>query len=159
EEQVGGVMSAQYVWSPVYVDALIERDTSSGQRLYVQQDANWNVTAVVDTSGTVQERYAYDPYGKPTDGTGSAGVLTPSWASRTNSLFSWVYLHQGGRYDATSGLYNFRNRDYSPTLGRWMEQDPIGYAAGDNNLYEDEQSAPTSFTDPAGLSSFWTSTG
>jgi len=29
EEEVGGSMTAQYVWSPVYVDALVERDTSS----------------------------------------------------------------------------------------------------------------------------------
>lgn len=27
------------------------------ERLYVQQDANWNVTAVVNTSGSIQERY------------------------------------------------------------------------------------------------------
>src|SRR5262249_41661906 len=25
------------------------------------------------------------------------------------------------------GLYNFRNRDYSPTLGRWLLLDPSGY--------------------------------
>jgi YD repeat-containing protein len=31
EEQVSGVMTAQYVWSPVYVDALVERDTPSYQ--------------------------------------------------------------------------------------------------------------------------------
>src|SRR5205823_582304 len=117
-----------YVWSPVYVDALVERD-AGGQRLYVQQDANWNVTALISSGGVVQERYAYDPYGKPTDGSGNASVLTPDWASRTTSLFNWIYLQQGGRYDATSGLYNFRNRDLSPTLGRWLEQDQMGYAA------------------------------
>jgi RHS repeat-associated protein len=143
EEDVGGSMSAQYVWSPVYVDAMVERDTSSGQRLYVQQDANWNVTALVDTSGNVQERYAYDPYGK-------ASVLDPSWNARTSSLFSWLYLYQGGRYDSTSGLYNFRNRDLSPTLGRWLEQDPVRYAAG-GNLYEVEGSEPTILTDAMGL--------
>ncbi len=150
EEDVSGSMTAQYVWSPVYVDALVERDTTS-QRLYVQQDANWNVTSVVDTTGTVQERYAYDPYGKPTDGNGNAAVLTPAWASRATSLFSWIYLDQGGRFDATSGLYSFRNRDLSPTLGRWMEQDPIGYAAGDDNLYQEEGNSPTNGTDPLGL--------
>jgi YD repeat-containing protein len=31
------------------------------ERFYVQQDANWNVTAIID-KGTVQERYVYDPY-------------------------------------------------------------------------------------------------
>jgi YD repeat-containing protein len=32
----------------------------------VQQDANYNVTSLTSTSGTVVERYAYDPYGTPT---------------------------------------------------------------------------------------------
>ena len=30
EEQAGGVMQAQYVWSAAYIDALVERDTSDG---------------------------------------------------------------------------------------------------------------------------------
>jgi RHS repeat-associated protein len=145
EEQVGGAMTAQYLWSPVYVDALIERDTSGGPRLYVQQDANWNVTAVVDTLGNVQERYIYDPYGQPT-------VLDPnSWASRVNSLFGWIYLHQGGRYDNATGLYNFRRRDESPTLGRWMQEDPLTYSTGNNNLYDYLSSDPTSRLDSFGL--------
>src|SRR5207253_8847078 len=109
-------MQDQYVWSPAYIDDLIERDTPS-QRLYVQQDANWNVTALVDISSNVQERYVYDPYGQFT-------VLAPNWTSRGASSFGWVYLDQGGRYDANSALYEFRNRDYSSTLGRWIENDP-----------------------------------
>jgi RHS repeat-associated protein len=109
----------------------------------VQQDANWNVTAVVDASGNVAERYVYDPYG-------GATVLAPDWSSRGTSLFGWIYLHQGGRFDTTSGLYYFRNRDYSPTLGRWMELDPLGYSGGDNNLYRYEQNGPTNSTDSTG---------
>jgi RHS repeat-associated protein len=52
------------------------------------------------------------------------------------SAYDWLYLHQGGRYDVTSGLYHFRFRDYSPTLGRWTSLDPLRYAAGNiRNLY------------------------
>src|SRR5262249_2491319 len=58
EERVGGNAQIQQVWSPAYVDALIERDRDADgnpangleERLYVQQDANWNVTALVNTS-------------------------------------------------------------------------------------------------------------
>src|SRR5262249_1988669 len=70
EERVAGTAADQYVWSPVYVDAMIERDrdpTGGGtlsERLYVQQDANWNVTALISTTGTVQERDLEDPYGQ-----------------------------------------------------------------------------------------------
>jgi YD repeat-containing protein len=82
EEDVGGAMQDQYVWSPVYVDALIERDVG-GQRLYVLQDANFNVTSVVNASGVVQERYVYDPYGKVT-------FLNPNWGTLTGSSVGWV---------------------------------------------------------------------
>jgi YD repeat-containing protein len=95
EEDWSGATQVQYVWSAVYVDAMVERDRGS-ERLYVLQDANWNVTALVNTSGAVQERYVYDPYGQVT-------VLDPNWNARSNSSFAWVYLHQGGRYDTVTG--------------------------------------------------------
>src|SRR5262249_33205753 len=74
EERVpsGQAGTAPNVWSPGYVDALVLRDrdtTGSGQlgeRLYVQQDANWNVTAVANPAGQVLERDVEDPYGKVT---------------------------------------------------------------------------------------------
>jgi RHS repeat-associated protein len=167
EEQVGGVMQVQYLWSPVYVDALIERDTASGQRLYVQQDANWNVTAILDSTGAVQERYVYDPYGRFTDPTGqTAAVLAPDWSVRGSTLFGWVYLHQGVRYDSTTGLYHFRRRDYSPTLGRWMQLDVLQFtkgetntsdsaSGGETNTYDYENDDPTGWSDPFGLPAFW----
>jgi hypothetical protein len=80
EERVNGVANIQYVWSPVYVDALAERDRdpSGGgnmiERLYVQQDANWNVTALVSSLGVVLERYDYDPFG-------AVSYLTPAFAT------------------------------------------------------------------------------
>jgi RHS repeat-associated protein len=151
EEQSGGVMQTQYVWSPVYVDAMVERDTSDGTRLYVQQDANWNVTAVVDVTGTVQERYVYDAYG-------TATFLAPDWSSRDSSAVAWIYLYQGGRFDSVSGLDAFRNREYSPTLGRWLQQDPLEYIDG-MNVYQYEQSQPVNRLDPMGAGTVtWTTT-
>jgi len=143
----------QYVWSPVYVDALVLRDRDSNgdgtldERLYVAQDGNYDVTALFDNAGNVVERYVYDPFGQVT-------VLDASWNVLAASAFAWVYLHQGGRYDGTSGLYHFRFRDYSPTLGRWTSLDPIRYEAGDVNLYRTVFNAPTVYTDPSGQAIF-----
>jgi YD repeat-containing protein len=66
EEKVDGVTTFRYVWSPVYVDAMVLRDQlasdgSLDQRLYAVQDANWNVTALADTSGAAVERFVYSP--------------------------------------------------------------------------------------------------
>jgi RHS repeat-associated protein len=114
------------------------------ERLYVQQDANFNVTAIISATGAVQERYACDPYRQPM-------VLAPDWSSRVSSLFAWNYLHQGGRYDGGTGLYYFRHRDYSPALGRWVETDPLGLAAGEPNLYRSLANNPPNALDPSGL--------
>ena len=100
EEVAGGLVQAQYVWSPLYVDALAERDVFNNIALFVHQDANWNVTSVVDTSGLstgVKERYVYDPYGKPS-------FYTSSWGSESSSAYNWIYLFQGGRYDTRETL-------------------------------------------------------
>src|SRR5206468_1622346 len=66
------LINIEYVWSPTYIDAMIVRDRdtdadssdSPAERLYVQHDANFNVTALIKTNGDIAERYIYDPYGK-----------------------------------------------------------------------------------------------
>jgi RHS repeat-associated protein len=134
------------------VDALVLRDRDANgqggdgleERLWVQQDANFNVTALVNASGSVVERYVYDPYGSVT-------VLNGSWQTQGSSAYGWQYLHQVGRLDTTSGLYNFRMRDYSPGLGRWAGIDPVGFVAEDTNLYRSVANSPANVLDPSGL--------
>jgi RHS repeat-associated protein len=116
-----------------YVDTPIAEDlgySGSSNRVYAVEDANWNVINVVGGLGFI----LYDPYGKP------SGYST-----------TWDFYFQGGRYsDPYSEILNFRNRDYSPTLGRWLEQDPIGYQAKDTNLYRFVYNSPVNHTDPNG---------
>src|SRR5690606_16249061 len=95
-------------------------------------------------------RFVYDPYGL-------ASVLDSSWQGTTDG-YNWRYLHQGGRFDAISELYYFRNRNYSPTLGRWMRQDPLGYVDG-MGLYEYVTSTPALRTDPVGQTTTQPTTG
>jgi YD repeat-containing protein len=152
EEDVGGIAKNSYVWSPVYIDALIARDRdadgNSGngleERLYAMQDANFNVVGVVNPSGTVQERYLYDPYGSVT-------YLTGSWGSRSSSSYGWVVNFQGLRVDAVANGINDRNREEVPTLGREGRIDPIGFGAGDVDLYTTVSNSPLILLDPLGL--------
>jgi RHS repeat-associated protein len=150
EERAGGLVQSQYVWSPGYVDALVERDRDTNadgtldERLYAAHDANFNVTAVFDTSGNVVERYAYDPFGQAT-------VLTPAFASRPSTLYAWDRLHQGLEYLSEIGLYADRARWLSPSLGRFTSVDPLGFGGGDANFYGYVGNGPTAGLDPSGL--------
>ncbi|QDU01709.1 tRNA3(Ser)-specific nuclease WapA precursor [Gimesia chilikensis] len=123
----------QYVWGLRYLDDLVLRDrdtTGDGtldERLYALQDGNWNVTAICDENGDVQERYAYDSYGAPT-------FLTPSFSSRSNSSFDWDTLFTGYRWETASELFHVRNRVYHSVLGCWIQRDRLGYIDG-ANLY------------------------
>jgi RHS repeat-associated protein len=155
EEDSGGMYKTRYVWSPGYVNEMIFRDTdtsgsgltatgTSYQRLFVLQDANFNVIALVNTSGSVVERYVYDPFGAVT-------VLTGSYGSRSGSSYSWVYGFQGGRLDTVTGDNLFGARNEDPATGTWTSPDPVGFAGGDNDLYGLEGNNPVGMTDPTGL--------
>ena len=151
EERLDGSTDAerQFVWGLRYVDDLILRDrTTSGpldERLYALQDANWNVDAIVDADGGVQERYRYAAYGAPT-------FLQPDFTPRSpnQSDFDWESLYCGYRYDEQTGLYQVRNRYLQPGIGGWITRDPIGYEDG-LSLYQYVQSRPTNGFDPTGL--------
>src|SRR4029077_3358524 len=124
EERLGSSTTAerQFVWGLRYIDDLILRDrdtTGSGtlnERLYSLQDPNWNVAAIVDSTGDTQERYCYDAYG-------TASLLTPAFAVRTISLFVWEIFFGGYRRDSESSIYNVRNRMLHIRVG-WLQRDP-----------------------------------
>jgi RHS repeat-associated protein len=134
--------AAQYVWGIRYVDELICRDASS-TRLYALQDANFNLTSIVNTSGAVQERYAFYPYGQRL-------IFDASWATRSSSSYSWLIGHQGLRHDATTGIIDNRMRQLHPMLGRFLQYDPMRYFDG-ANLYQYCSLNPIVFHDPSGL--------
>jgi RHS repeat-associated protein len=153
EEQVSGTTKVQYVWSPVYIDALVLRDRDADgnagngleERFYVQQDANFNVTAIINTSGSVVERYVYDPYGTPT-------FLSSGWTGPADG-YAWRYLHQGTKFESVHGNSDNRERVMRHTLGRPLQVDRLGFGAGDTNHYRFEGGNPANLLDPSGLDS------
>ena len=59
---------------------------------------------------------------------------------------------QGMQWDSMLGLYYDNARLYNPTLGRFLSQDPLGYAANANgNLYDFVGNDPTGYSDPSGM--------
>jgi RHS repeat-associated protein len=56
----------------------------------------------------------------------------------------------GQRFDAASGLYHNYFRDYDPTVGRYVQSDPIGLLGG-MSTYGYANHSPATFSDPMGL--------
>jgi RHS repeat-associated protein len=108
------------------------------------RDALGNITGLTDAGGAPMEQYRYDAFGAPAffDGAGS-----PLAASAIGN----PYLFTARRFDAEWGGYDHRARAYYPALGRFLQPDPLGYAAGSLNLYQYANDSPLRFTDPLGL--------
>jgi len=141
----------EYVWGGTYIDELIAftddtdedgdfEDAGGSERYLVCQQANYNVVAIVKAStAEVVETITYDPYGQP-------DVEQVGAASPTGN----AVLFQGREWDDDADLYYFRNRWYSPVLGRFVQRDPMGYGDG-MNPYGFVRGNPLIYADPAGL--------
>ena len=146
------VMRRQYVYGGQYIDepVLFDNDTDGDEDIDVSywylHDTNYNVVALADNAGSTVERCWYEPYGPTTFTNASGTANTPA----TESDYANTLAFQGQRLDTDSGLYYFRNRHYSPTLGRFAQRDPMGYADG-MGLYEFVNGRPIRMLDPHGL--------
>jgi RHS repeat-associated protein len=98
---------------------------------YYLHDNEGSVVAVISSSGAVQNRYAYDPYG---DVTSSSGTVV--------NAFGFA----DGYTDSTTGLGKFGTRYYNPSIGLFTQEDPSGQTAG----YVYVGDSPVNGTDPTG---------
>ena len=83
--------------------------TSSATRRLPVQDERASIVAVSDSAGALVGINRYDEYGIPA----------------TTNIGRFQYTGQA--FLAEAGLYHYKARAYSPTLGRFMQSDPIGY--------------------------------
>ncbi len=81
-----------------------------------------NVAALVNASGTVQQRMAYDAFG-------TTRFMEADWDPFTDAA-AWPMLFHGHYRDAETGLYQMRFRYYHPALGVWLSRDPIEEKGG-----------------------------
>jgi len=80
---------------------------------------------------------------------GHAVVTSEHGLGVSNAIFS-SYGFTGREYDGVVKLQFSRDRFYDPALGRWLSQDPIGFAGGDTNPYCYVGNSPLNYTDPNG---------
>ncbi len=99
-------------------------------------DHQSSVRALTDETGAIVNEYAYTAYGD-----GEAAVEGVEQAFR----------YTGRRFEPETGLYHYRARDYDPATARFLQEDPIHFAAGDMNIYRYVWNNPLNWTDPSGL--------
>jgi len=115
----------QWVWEPLDRNALILRDrdtTGDGsfdERLYATRDAMGSVTALLDTGGTVQERYGYTAFGK-------RRVMDEEFVSRASSNYDWRLGFHGEFLDTDTGYVNYGFRYCAPSEAwhYWQGESP-----------------------------------
>ncbi|MBI4583456.1 MAG: Ig-like domain-containing protein [Planctomycetes bacterium] len=112
------------------------------QDFYYQFDGTGSVAAIADASGSIVERYVYDPDGNPT-------ILAPDGTIRSTSAVGNRRMFMG-MYSDPGGLICMRAREYSPSLGRFLQPDPAG-TIDSLNLYAYAGNDPIDFADPTGL--------
>jgi RHS repeat-associated protein len=131
-QELSGASVSANLLTGLGVDEYFQRTDTSGPASFLR-DALGSTVALTGASGNSLASYAYEPFGNTTVS-----------GSSTNS-----YQFTGRENDGT-GLYFYRARYYSPTLQRFIDEDPLGFR-GDNNLYDYALASPMNWRDPSGL--------
>jgi RHS repeat-associated protein len=157
------VLQRTYLWGNTIDELLYMKDDPNNYNFWVLHNHLYSPEVLLNGSYEIVERYDYDAYGQPVIYTGNGG--DGDWwdgdeTTSGTSAKGLVYLFTGRELDNLDGntmkLYYYRARTYSPTLGRFLQRDPIGYVDG-MNLYQYVASGPQRYGDPEGLMPPWSS--
>jgi RHS repeat-associated protein len=115
------------------IDQVFTRTDSSGTANFLT-DALGSTLALTNSSGSTLAQYAYEPFGN-------------SFLTSGSSANTYEYT---GRENDGLGIYFYRARYYSPTLQRFISEDPTEMLGSGPNLYAYVGGNPVSVVDPRG---------
>jgi RHS repeat-associated protein len=137
------VLAERYLSGPgvvngAVVDQLLARTSSGGTTAWYLTDKLGSVRDIVSASGTELDHVVYDSFGN---------IVTETDAANGDR-----FKYAGMEWDAVVGQYYDRARGYDSLTGKFEAQDPMGFGAGDPNLYAYAGDSPVNATDPTGMS-------
>lgn len=109
-----------------------------GSFSYYHADGLGSIVALTDKRQKVIESYDYDSFGN---------------LKQDDKKTIQPFTYTAREWDRETGLYYYRARYYDPMEGRFISRDPLGFKAGDVNLYGYTKNNPINLTDPSGLES------
>ncbi len=128
-------VTARRVFGAGFDEAAARQDAGGGVTWY-GADGLGSVRQVFDNSGNTTGSQAFTGFGVTT-ATSGAGQDR--------------YAYSGTVTDPLTGLVGDDARQYDPTLGKWMSDDPIGFGGGDTNVSRYGGNSPTNGRDPSGF--------
>ena len=124
-------VATTYLNGPGIDNHLRQTSATTGVSYYLT-DHLGSTAALTDATGNIVEQLTYDSFGN----------------SSGSSLTRYTYT--GREFDSDTGLYYYRARFYDPQVGRFISEDPIGFAGG-MNRYSYVGNNPVDSSDPLGL--------
>lgn len=141
ETDASGNATAYYVYG---LGLLARFDADKTTRRFYHFNHRGDTVALTDSSAQITERYGYDEYGRVQEDDG-------------NTLDQpFKFVGQYGVMDEGHDLYFMRARFYDAHVGRFLSEDPLGFAGGDWNLNVYVGNNPINRNDPKGL--YWLKT-
>ena len=128
-------VAMRYLHGPS-VDQVLAQESANGDVQWMLTDHLGTVRDLVN-NGAVVNHIKYDSYGN---------VI-----SESNPLFQTRYKYTGREFDTETEMQYNRARYFDAAIGRFISEDPIGFAGGDENVYRYVSNNPASYRDPGGM--------